>query len=74
LDAKAACQNFNRKEALREILKHVSGMFKFFVPFTDEEHDDNSVEEILSELGGHQGCLAATLLRAFGTHQPLKKV
>jgi hypothetical protein len=36
--------------------------------------DDNSVEEILSELGGHQGCPAATLLHVFGTHQPLKKV
>jgi hypothetical protein len=36
--------------------------------------DDNSVEEILSELGGHQGCPAATLLHSFGTHQPLKKV
>jgi hypothetical protein len=36
--------------------------------------DDNSVEEILSDLGGRQGCPAATLLHAFGTHQPLKKV
>jgi hypothetical protein len=36
--------------------------------------DDNTVEEILSELGGHQGCPAATLLHAFGTRQPLKKV
>jgi hypothetical protein len=36
--------------------------------------DDNSVEEILSELGRHQGCPAATLLHAFGTHQPIKKV
>jgi hypothetical protein len=35
---------------------------------------DNSVEEILPELGGHQGCPAATLLHAFGTYQPLKKV
>jgi hypothetical protein len=78
--AKAVYQNFNRKEALREILEHVPGMFKFFHAIYRRRTlvwlamDDNSVEEILSELGGHQGCPAATLLHAFGTHQPLKKV
>lgn len=30
LDATAAYQNFNRKEALRQILHKVPGMFKFF--------------------------------------------
>jgi hypothetical protein len=75
-----AYQNFNRKEALREILEHVPGMFKFFYAIYRRRTsvwlamDDNSVEEILSELGGHQGCPAATLLHAFGTHQPLQKV
>jgi hypothetical protein len=38
LDAKAAYQNFNIKEALKEILEHVPCMLKFSMPFTGEEH------------------------------------
>jgi hypothetical protein len=40
LEAKAAYQNFNRKEALREILEHVSGMFKIFLCHLPEENID----------------------------------
>jgi hypothetical protein len=77
LDAKAAYQNFNRKEALREILEHVPGTVKIFYAIYRRRTsvwlamDDNSVEEeILSEVGGHQGCPAATLLSRFW-HAPI---
>jgi hypothetical protein len=36
--------------------------------------DDNTTQEILSQLGSHQGCTAATLLHAFGTLRPLQLV
>lgn len=80
LDATAAYQNFNRKEALRQILHKVPGMFKFFNAIYRQSTsvrfnlDDNSTQEILSQLGSHQGCTAATVLHAFGTLAPLEEV
>jgi hypothetical protein len=80
LDATAAYQNFNRKEALRQILHKIPGMFKLFNAMYRESTsvwfnmDDNITQEFLSQLGSRQGGTAATLIHAFGALRPLQLV